>query len=1125
MLRNADPLAVELRERIAAARRRNTLAAAARGAVTAVGSLLLLCALVLVLEAVFGFPPAGRTVLFWGTLSACVVVPLALIGAPLLRSFGVLPGESEETVALSMGNHVPGVGDRLLNLLSLERERTVMPPIYSVDLIHASFEDLAEVIHSLDAGMLIPPALLRRRVTMLGVVAAGVLLLVFLFPGPLSGALGRLFEYSSVYASPAPFTLEVEPGNAEVIKGTTVTVTIRAVGRAAGGVTLSSRPVGQTTFDDGQTAPAGPGVYRFVFRSLRSTTDYFARSGEVETEMYRLTVMDRPVLTRLRLTLTYPAYTGLGSHALDDNVGDVTALKGTTVRFTVEASKELSAAELVFGDDKVYPLNVRGRLAEGNHLLRREDTYMIRLRDTEGTAGADPITYTLRVVQDAFPTASVLVPGTNLDVADNTALSMIFRIADDYGFSGLRLGYRLVHSRYEEPREDTTFVTIPLPPGVRTEALIPFTWDLTALSLVPEDVVRYQIQVFDNDRISGPKNAFSDSYTLRLPSLEEVFANVDREHEKGQESLERALEKAVEARKELEELRRDLRADPRKLDWKEQTRGQELSRRYEEIKKELDQARQILQQMTEQMQQSRVLSEETLAKYQELQRVMEELDSPEFAEAMNRLQQSLQQISPEALRQALEHMQFSEEQFRKGIERTLQLLRRIQIEQNVDEAIRRAEELGRRQQELHERTGKAERQDQSERDALSKEQKDLAESLEGLESLLEDLSKRMQDFPREMPVAELDSARTKLGEQNPGERMKNAAQELLAGEQTEAMADQQAASQSLRKFADSMQQVRAALRRNQQQQIVNELRRASADLVELSRRQEDLRNEARGLEQNSARSREQAQQQMEMLRDLGGLAQRLGGLSQKTFSITPEIGKSLGDAVRSMQQAVQALDDRNGSTAVEHQTSSMASLNEAAGQVQGVLEAIKQGGGQGMGMAGFLQRLRQLSGMQQGINEATRSMQGMTQEQAAAMARLAGEQGMVRKSLEELAREASRVGELSKLLGDLNRIAQEMREVQTDLAEQDVSDRTLQAQDRILSRLLDSQRSMRERDFERRRRAETGRPVAGTPPLPIDPSSLEGRTRLRQDLLRALEQGYARDYEELIRKYFEALEQ
>jgi hypothetical protein len=178
-----------------------------------------------------------------------------------------------------------------------------------------------------------------------------------------------------------------------------------------------------------------------------------------------------------------------------------------------------------------------------------------------------------------------------------------------------------------------------------------------------------------------------------------------------------------------------------------------------------------------------------------------------------------------------------------------------------------------------------------------------------------------------------------------------------------------------------------------------------------------------------------------------------------------------------------------------------------------------------MGMAGFMQRLQQLSGTQQGINEATRNMQGMSQQQAAAMARLAGEQGMVRKSLEQLAREASRSGELSKLLGDLNRVAQEMREVQTDLAQRNVSPQTLRTQDRILSRMLDAQRSMQERDFESRRRAETGHPVPAAPPGPLDLSTAESRSRLRQDLLRALEQGYARDYEELIRKYFEALEQ
>ena len=177
-----------------------------------------------------------------------------------------------------------------------------------------------------------------------------------------------------------------------------------------------------------------------------------------------------------------------------------------------------------------------------------------------------------------------------------------------------------------------------------------------------------------------------------------------------------------------------------------------------------------------------------------------------------------------------------------------------------------------------------------------------------------------------------------------------------------------------------------------------------------------------------------------------------------------------------------------------------------------------------MGMAGFMQRLEQLSGQQQGINQGTRSLGGLTQEQAAALSRLAGEQAAARRSLEELAREAAGAGELSKLLGDLTRIAQEMREVQTDLATGAVNPETLQMQERILSRLLESQRSLRERDFERRRRAESGVTRARPRPAELDAGTAEGRDRLRRDLLKALEEGYARDFQALIRKYFQVLD-
>jgi hypothetical protein len=186
---------------------------------------------------------------------------------------------------------------------------------------------------------------------------------------------------------------------------------------------------------------------------------------------------------------------------------------------------------------------------------------------------------------------------------------------------------------------------------------------------------------------------------------------------------------------------------------------------------------------------------------------------------------------------------------------------------------------------------------------------------------------------------------------------------------------------------------------------------------------------------------------------------------------------------------------------------------------------MMQGGGQGMGMAAFMQRLQQMTGQQQGINQGTQNLGNMTQQQAAEMARLAGEQGMVRKSMEQLAREAAASGQLKRMLGDLGNIAEEMREVQTDLAQGNVNPETLRKQERILSRLLDSQRSARERDYEKRRQSSPGQNMAGTSPGQLDLTTQEGRNRLRRDLLKALEQGYARDYENLIRKYFDALEQ
>jgi hypothetical protein len=201
----------------------------------------------------------------------------------------------------------------------------------------------------------------------------------------------------------------------------------------------------------------------------------------------------------------------------------------------------------------------------------------------------------------------------------------------------------------------------------------------------------------------------------------------------------------------------------------------------------------------------------------------------------------------------------------------------------------------------------------------------------------------------------------------------------------------------------------------------------------------------------------------------------------------------------------------------------MAALNRAAMQVQNALQAMMQGGGGG-GAGSLMQQLQRMAGQQMSINMQTQQLGGMSQQQAAEAARLAKEQGMVRKSLEELNREAQQSGEQKKLLGDLQKIAEEMNEVVRNLEQNNVNPETMKKQERILSRLLDASKSMHERDYEKKRKAETGTQMSRRSPGDIDPNSLEGKSLLQEELLKALEQGYSKDYQELIRKYFEELE-
>ncbi|MBE0644424.1 MAG: DUF4175 family protein [Bacteroidetes bacterium] len=1107
-------------------RRREESLALRRGVMLSLAVAAVVLLLATAIEGIFYLGIDARTALFSASIIGILIAAGIFLAPALAPRFSAARRKSDDTVANEVGGHFPDIRDRLLNALQVFREmRREKHVAWSPALVDAGFSDVADAFTRLDLKPVVN-AVPARKATRSAFFAMGFVALAFaMLPSTMGGGAWRLLQFRTDFAPPAPFDFIVAPGDAEAVKGETVHLTASTTARVQPEVTFYMREEGQEYFDAVRTVRDSSGQYVAVVEGLRSSFDYYAEAKGYRSRHFRVEVVDRPFIRSMRVQLTFPSYTKLPPRYLDDNVGDVTALAGTRISLDMTLNKDVASAVLAFADTQNVAVTLEGTRAKAGFVLRRDGSYHIALRDASGIENANPIEYALKVVPDMAPTVDILEPGMNTNLDESMRLALVMGIGDDFGFSKLVLKYRLAASRYEKAQEEYSSIVIPLPSARAAQMEVPFIWNLTSLSIVPEDVINYYVEVYDNDNVNGPKVGRSQVFSLRLPSLDEVFAKADADQEKAVDDLEKTLKAAQDVQKELNKLQQEMKQqNAEKLDWQQQKKLEELMKRQEQMAKDVKKVNEQLSDLKRDMEKQNMISEETLKKYDELQQLMKEVDAPELREMQKKMNEMMQQMSPEQMKKAMENFQFSEENFRKSIERSIELLKRIQIEQKVDELTKRAEDMAKQQEDLANRTENADPKNQQELDRLAKEQREMQKQAEAMQREMKELQQKMEEFPQEMPLDEMREAMAEMNLSQMQEQMNQSAGQCEGGQCQNASKQQKKTAEQMRKMQKKMEKVKKKLNENMQKMVQRAFQKALKEVLELSKRQEELKNAVQQLPQNSPQYREAMREQQEMMEQLNQTGNELMELAKKTFAVDQEMAKHLGKAMQQMKQAQESMQNRDQRAGGEQQGGAMSELNEAAKKIsQSMQKSSKSGSSQGGSM---MQQLRQMAQQQMDINQnmPTPQQGGQSQSEQQQMQRLMMQQKAVQKTLQELNEEAKRSEEGKKLLGDLDRIAEDMQEVVRDMQQNNVNPNTLQKQERILSRMLDASRSMRERDWEKQRRSRTGDDVARRSPGQIDPNLLDPRDGIRSDLQKAVNEGYARDYEGLIRKYFEALE-
>lgn len=964
----------------------------------------------------------------------------------------------------------------------------------------------------------------RRDLALMPIALAGlvVLLGVALFkPAIVTEAGRRVFSPEEVAALPHRPNIYAQPGNVTVVAGSNVTVSGLDLGRTEMPVEIAFNL--SNDFWKSEPTTRTPGVpfggaafdrYDYTFRDIRNTTSYRFEVGEYESPTYTITVVHEPILTDVRVTLTPPAYTREPPTTLDESAGNIQALEGTRVKVEARSNNALRGAWVQFDDKEKQAVAFSGRDLSFEFAALADGRYRVLLEDSLGFATREPLTYTVEVFQDRAPTVDVLEPGADTAMPRGQTIDIGFVAADDYGLARASLFWR------KQGDEKFRAQNLALAEQRnKREIAIAHRWDLSKVTLFPGNSVEYFVEVADNNTVTGPGTARSDVYRLTVPTIGEIYDTAREEENARTDALENAIEDSRRLSEQLEKIQREY-IKTEQMEWSQKKELDRAAETQKAVQDKIEQVKESLDKTMRELSDNEMTSQQIGEKLEEIRQLMEQIDSKELQKYMDEMRKAMEKLSPEQIKQALENLQMNTKEMLERLERTASLLRELQKEQRMEELVRQTQDLMEKQSDLNEKTGDASEKDAQEMKDLAKQQEELARQADEMQKSAKELQQEMDD-----PTVKEELQQMSQEQQGPQQNMRQASKNLQQQQQSPAMQQQQQAMEkmvSLFKRATKAQQMSA---QNQGQMMAQNFQKFAKQTLELSHRQESLAvdlKQSTGSEAQIQGLHEISTEQLSYLEATEKVANEINKIASASLSVSPILLQALGEAITRMQSAMLFLEQDKPYMSTTHAHNAVESLNQATIEMLRSAQNCQSGqGGQSMSQ----QMLQQMIPQQQDVIKETQAMmqmrlteEALRQQRQSQLDRLAGQQ----RSLQEIAKQIEQSAKGNReTLGRLDRTIEDMEAVVEALEKGRVDDDLVNKEQRILSRLLDAERSVHTRDYEKKRESVSAEDVFSKS-LGRRPDGADAQT-LRDEIQRAMQLKAPGEFEDLIRMYFRAL--
>ncbi len=364
----------------------------------------------------------------------------------------------------------------------------------------------------------------RRRGRFVGLALAGL--------AALAVAAGGRRAFWPFGPDRLPGLLSLEPGDADVPRGTDVAIVLKFAGAPAETPVLWTKSAGAVLTPLIFTA-AGDKRYQATLPSLREEIQYRVKVNARRSKKFRLRPFDPPRLTSFRAEIRPPSYAG---HPVERaaNPFAPAALPGAVIVFSGAWEGAGVRARVSDGEGGLATLTAEGERFRWTHAARGPAHLKLWAADAKApnAAPAAVADIVIEALTDRPPEIRWLEPAVDLRVSPTEEIPVAYEVADDFGADGVSVEFsvnggplRRERWRRFSPGENTTD-----PP-----LLVEGRWALAPLGVKAGD--RVEARLAARDRNPAGAEGRSETRRFQVASYEEDH----REVVEALESFQRTL--------------------------------------------------------------------------------------------------------------------------------------------------------------------------------------------------------------------------------------------------------------------------------------------------------------------------------------------------------------------------------------------------------------------------------------------------------------------------------------------------------------------------------------------------------------------------------------------------------